>query len=479
MIFNSLAFAIFLPIVFLLYWAIPNKYRWTILLLSSYYFYLSFRPSYIILLFLTTLVTYLCAYQIRRKEKKQKFYLGLGITVLIASLFLFKYFNFFSLIVTQFLKSIAIPVPDVLVTLVLPVGISFYSFKAISYLVDVYREKIEPERHFGYFAAYLSFFPCIVSGPIDRATNTLVQMKEEKNFDYSEGVFALRLMLLGFFKKMVLSDALTKYVDVVFQDVHAFQGMALLLASILFTIQIYCDFSGYSDIAIGTARLLGIKILDNFKSPYFSTSIKEFWKRWHISLSSWFRDYLYIPLGGSRVGRVRTAINVMITFLVSGLWHGANWTYVVWGGLHGLYLVIENQWNDFKQRHITKRETKNTLIWIGKIAFTFFWINLAWIFFRAESISDAWYVVTHLFSDFNIMEGLHQIGMTMGSLIKIVPFIILLFIYDFFQLKIDLLEKMGKLPFLIRWILYFGFVFVMIVLKIHNGTSQQFIYFQF
>lgn len=335
MLFNSLPFMVFLPIVFALYWLLPHKYRWILLLLSSYYFYMSWNAKYIILILFTTGVSYGAALLLEREKvsARRKAVLLLSAVCCLGMLFFFKYFNFFSESVASVLNRFAIPINPIALKIVLPVGISFYSFQTLSYVIDVYRGNVRAERHFGIYAAFISFFPQLVAGPIERTGNLLPQIKKKQVFCYDTAVYGLKRMLWGFFKKMVIADNLAQYVDMVFAEPSGFQRTDILIAVFFFTIQIYCDFSGYSDIAVGTAKLLGINLVSNFKSPYFSTSVREFWKRWHISLSTWFRDYVYIPLGGSRCGRARQILNLLITFTVSGLWHGANWTFLVWGGV--------------------------------------------------------------------------------------------------------------------------------------------------
>lgn len=486
MIFNSLTFAVFLPIVFLLYWATLHKYRWMFLLVASYYFYMSGDVKYVLLLALITFLSYFCGIQIEKvqSQKAKKAYMWLGVIVSLASLIFFKYFEFTLDTIVRIAHAVSIPMDEFTLNIMMPLGISFYTFKAVSYVVDVYRGKEQAEHHFGYYAAFLSYFPDVISGPIDRAGILLPQLKAEKQFCYEDGVYALRLMLLGFAKKLLLADALTKYVDMIFNEVTHYSGFTLVFASFLFTIQIYCDFSGYSDIAVGVSKLFGIDLMQNFRSPYFAKSIKEFWGRWHISLSTWFRDYVYIPLGGNRVSKPRRAFNLMVTFLVSGLWHGANYTYILWGGIHGLYQVIENIFRDMAGSKRQGKETKqtgagNVIKGILQTIVTFVLVDFAWIFFRSNGLNGALYFVTHMFSDLSIGKAMLDMNMSMFNLIKIGGFIVVLAIYDYVSQKIDLLKEMDRLPAIIRWGLYLGIVLVMVVLKIHNGTSQQFIYFQF
>lgn len=334
MIFNSIAFAIFLPIVFILYWILPHRFRWLLLLISSYYFYMSWNIKYVGLIFFTTLISYLCALMIEKTQsiKFKRFYMMTSIIISIGILFLFKYFNFFSESVCNILNTFSIKLHPITLKLLLPVGISFYTFQTLSYVIDVYKGEVKAERHFGQYATFISFFPQLVAGPIERTKNLLPQIKSEHQFCYDKAVYGLRLMAWGFFKKILIADNLAIYVDKIYGNLSQYQGFSLIIATLFFTFQIYCDFSGYSDIAIGTAKLFNIDLMANFKSPYFSASVHEFWSRWHISLSTWFRDYVYIPLGGNRCTKLRHNFNLLITFLISGLWHGANWTYVVWGG---------------------------------------------------------------------------------------------------------------------------------------------------
>lgn len=334
MLFNSFSFAIFLPIVFVVYWTVPHRVRWILLLIASYYFYMSWNVKYVILILFTTVVSYTASRLIEKNYSYiwNKIFLYAAIVSCIGVLFFFKYFNFFSESINRLFAHFAIHLHLIILKYLLPVGISFYTFQTLSYVIDVYKGKVKPEHNFGIYATFISFFPQLVAGPIERTENLLPQIKARHNFDSEQALFGAKLMLWGYFKKLVIADTLAQYVDLVFANLEAYHGFDLVIAIFFFTLQIYCDFSGYSDIAIGTADLFGIKLMTNFKSPYFSSSIKEFWNRWHISLSSWFKDYIYIPLGGNRCSKARCAMNVIITFLASGLWHGANWTFIIWGG---------------------------------------------------------------------------------------------------------------------------------------------------
>lgn len=322
MLFNSLQYAIFLPIVFIIYWAIPNRYRWFLLLIASYYFYMSWNPKYVVLILGTTLISYFASLLIERSDskKKKQIILFIAAFVCLGVLFVFKYFNFAIESFCSLFSCFGIELHPTTLKLLLPVGISFYTFQTMSYVIDVYRGDVKAEHHFGYYATFISFFPQLVAGPIERTSNLLPQIKAEHKFNYDEAMYGAELMLLGFFKKIAVADIVSVYVDNGFHKLRTCTNFDLLLISLLFTIQIYCDFSGYSDIAIGSAKLLGIDLMSNFKSPYFSSTLKEFWGRWHISLSTWFRDYVYIPLGGNRCSKIRCDLNLFITFLISGLW---------------------------------------------------------------------------------------------------------------------------------------------------------------
>ncbi|MEO0581018.1 MAG: MBOAT family O-acyltransferase [Bacteroidota bacterium] len=389
MLFNSLDFLIFFPVIVGLYFALSPKYRWVLLLGASYYFYMCWKAEYIILIVFSTLVDYFAARQMVRiqEKKKRRLFLYLSLLSNLGLLFFFKYWNFFSGETRALLDSWNIMADVPTFQLLLPVGISFYTFQTLSYTIDVYNGKLEPEKNLGRFALYVSFFPQLVAGPIERATHLLPQLRQTFDFDYQRVVSGLQQMLWGFFKKVVIADRLAVYVNEIYASPGDENGLALLLATYFFAFQIYCDFSGYSDIAIGAARVMGYDLMENFRTPYLSKSIREFWSRWHISLSTWFRDYLYIPLGGNRVPQVRWFLNLFIVFVVSGFWHGANWTFLIWGALHGSYLVAEILWKrlPFAQFRGMPPQFKSILA----IGTTFHLTLLAWVFFRANSLEDA------------------------------------------------------------------------------------------
>ena len=477
MLFNSLSYAIFLPLVFIIYWLLPHKYRWILLFIASYYFYMSWNAKYVFLIFFTTFISYLAAILIEKYQHKKKLILSLSIIICIGILVFFKYLNFFFEIINEILNLINIQNNKIILNILLPVGISFYTFQTLSYVIDVYRGNIKAEKHFGYYATFVSFFPQLVAGPIERPENLLPQLKKEKQFDYNNAILGLKIMAYGFFKKIVVADNLAFYVDKVYNNLPYYQGFSLLLAAIFFSIEIYCDFSGYSDIAKGSAYLLNIELMDNFKAPYFSTNIKEFWSKWHISLSSWFKDYIYIPLGGNRCSKIKHYSNLFITFLISGLWHGANITFVIWGGLNGLLQIFEDVFN------IKKIKNVYSPLWFIKVIITFTIMTLTWIFFRAQNINEAIYVFNNMFIGIDnfknyIVSGLYSFDVTpLNLIIHLIIYLVPLTIIDCLSVKYNVIELINKKPTIVRYSLYFGLV--ILVLLLHYVGEVNFIYFQF
>ena len=468
MLFNSLHFLIFFPIILILYFSIPHKYRWTILLIGSYYFYMSWKPEYIILIMISTLIDYIAGIQIYNtvSKRKKKIFLGLSLLTNLGLLFAFKYFNFFSDSTRAVLQQFAIPFDPITLAVLLPIGISFYTFQTLSYTIDIYRGKIKPEKHLGIFAVFVSYWPQLVAGPIEKAAHLIPQFYKKHKFEYARAVSGCRLMLWGFFKKMVIADGVAITVNIVFNNPGAYSGPYLILATMFFAIQIYCDFSGYVDIARGAARIMGIELSENFKMPYLSKSIGEFWKRWHITLSNWFKDYVYISLGGNRVSVPRWYVNILIVFIISGLWHGANWTFVIWGALHGLYLIIEiilkPVTNKIKLNHYARR-------FIG-LAWTFILVNIGWVFFRANNFSDAIYILTHMFtSTGDIIVGV--------VFIFAIVFIILVMDLIYINQKALLFWRRLNQIWLLRWLVYIALIFTILLFGINK--SVEFIYFQF
>lgn len=396
MIFNSFHFIYFFIIVTSLYFTLPHRQRWLLLLLSSCYFYMAFVPIYILILGFTIVVDYFAGIYIENAHgKRRKLFLIYSLVANIGILCIFKYYNFINTNFSYLLHGFGLSNPIPYLSILLPIGLSFHTFQAMSYTIEVYRGNQKAERHFGIYALYVMFFPQLVTGPIERPQNLLHQFREKHHFDNDRVFEGLKLMIWGLFKKLVIADRLGIYVNGAYNYVDQQDGMTLLLATIFFSFQVYCDFSGYSDIAIGTAKVLGFDLMTNFRRPIFAKSTGEFWKRWHISLSTWFKDYLYFPMGGSKGSVPRWYFNLMVVFLISGLWHGANWTYIIWGGINGFYLVFAI---------ITKkyREKFNSFIGINKfprlnlffqILITFFLITFSRIFFRSKTVEDAFAVI--------------------------------------------------------------------------------------
>lgn len=439
MVFNSFAFLLYFPIVLLLYRILPLKIRWVMLLAVSLLFYMSWQADLIYLIMFTTVVSYVCALLIERfegKRGKQKACMIVAVVASLTVLFFFKYFNFLAENVIDLLNLIGLNVSDFALDLILPVGISFYTFQTLSYVIDVYRGSIKAERHFGYYALYVSFFPQLVAGPIERPENLLPQLKTKNPFNVNDTVVGLKFMMVGFFKKIAVADQISKYVDAVYNnadtvDVNTVNAFTVVLATVLFAVQIYCDFSGYTDIAIGCSRVMGIKLMQNFNDPYSATNIKDFWRRWHISLTSWFTDYVYIPLGGSRCSKARHLTNIMIVFLVSGIWHGAAWTYILWGVMHGVYQVVGNLTAKPRSKLIAKMglNEKGALVCGVRRVITFILVCIAWMMFRANSLYDFGVLFTTLFKgwgDVSFSASMDALGMDLIAAITTVLSIIMI-----------------------------------------------------
>jgi len=482
MLFDSIQFIIFLPCVIILYYLLPHKIRWILLLGASYYFYMVWRPEYIILIIVSTLVDYFAGLMMEKQasKKKRKALLLLSLFVNLGLLFVFKYFNFFNQELGRFYSLVSNnEYPIAGLNLILPMGISFYTFQTLSYTIDVYRGTRKAERHIGYFASYVTYFPQLVAGPIERSDRLLPQLRQKHKFDYENTMSALMRILWGFFKKIVIADRVAIIVNTIYGDLPSYSGIYLIVATLGFAIQIYADFSAYSDIAIGSAKLMGIDLMENFKMPYFSKSMSEFWSRWHISLSSWFKDYLYIPLGGSRVGKKwRRYANVMIVFLVSGFWHGANWTFLIWGFLHGFYQIVERLLSDLFKKIKMSFELPNYI----KRIITFALVLFAWVFFRADNISDAYYVITHSgFSNVYAVfsPSMYGLGLDRKDFMLLIFSVIFLTITDALRYKRKI-HSIVNAPYFVKGVLCIILLLFVIVFSYHNvGPPSEFIYFQF
>jgi len=472
MLFNSLSFLLFFPIVCVLYYAIPStrvKVRNLLLLIASYYFYMNWEPAYAILLLASTVVTYLAAFGIAhfRDKRKRTFCLVSGLVLNLAILFLFKYYNFLASNIEEALRmsGFGIHIPGF--HMLLPVGISFYVFQALGYSIDVYRQTTKAEHDFMTYALFVSFFPQLVAGPIERSRNLLPQFRQQHRFNYDEVMSGIKLMVWGYFLKLVLADRCGLYVDAVFNNIEMHNGGSYLLASLLFPFQIYGDFAGYSLIAIGVARVLGFHLMENFRRPYFACSIGEFWHRWHISLSTWFKDYVYIPLGGNRSSKSRQYFNLMVTFMVSGIWHGANWTFLCWGGLHGILLCIE------KLLGIGKKDysgCKKLCHW----GVTFALVCLSWILFRASNLNDAVIVVSGIFCKMGLPNVTFAMFTELCLAALAIALLLLKELSDEFCWKWHISESRY---WLVRHLYIVGMIAMILLFGVLDG--DQFIYFQF
>ena len=477
MLFNSIPFLFFLPTVFIIYWGIFQKSiksQNAIILLASYVFYGWWDFRFLTLLFASTVVDFLIGkYLYKEKNKfRRKVLLSLSLIFNLGLLFFFKYYNFFIDNWIESWASLGVEMHASSLNIILPVGISFYTFQTLSYTIDIYRRKIEPTDNFINFSAFVAFFPQLVAGPIERAKHLLPQFTRKRVFKKDIGISGLYLILWGLFKKIVIADSCALYVDAIFNDYEEMNSASLLLGMIYFAFQIYGDFSGYSDIAIGTGRLFGFDLMQNFNYPYFSRNISEFWRRWHISLSTWFRDYVYIPLGGSRGSNSQKIRNIFIIFLVSGFWHGANWTFIVWGGLHGIFFLALLKGNQNRKYLHSVAENKNvpTFRELTQMVFTFGLTSFAWIFFRAENLKTAVHFIERIFTNFNF--GIQYLSIERYN-------VEMLLVITFFVL-VEWFHRNLEHPFTgrFKWMKITGIILMLLTLGVYS-KQQDFIYFQF
>jgi D-alanyl-lipoteichoic acid acyltransferase DltB (MBOAT superfamily) len=448
------------------------KHRKILLLLAGWFFYAAWKPEYIFLLLLSTLVDFVAAKQIYKTGniRKKNMFLILSIIVNLGILFGFKYFNFFDRNLFRFLSVFNLEYSKTFNDFILPVGISFYTFQTMSYTIDVYRKKNIPENKFWNFALFVSFFPQLVAGPIERFSKLMPQFEKKHVFEYKRVTSGLKLIFWGFFQKIVIADSMQRFVEIVYSNPSNYQGLDILLVTLFFGVQIYGDFSGYNDIARGSARILGYELSINFNLPYFSKSFAEFWRRWHITLSSWFRDYVYIPLGGNRSKtKIRIYFNLMITFVLSGFWHGASWTFIIWGMLHGIYYISERLFNS---RFGVLVFYKYKLFKVFKIIFVFALVNFAWIFFRSKSITIAYTLIQNLF-DFSLIKlSFDRTSVAINIILSS-----LLFIVHFIERKKDIITFVSEQNLIVRYSIYYTLILIMI--GFGNFGLQEFIYFQF
>lgn len=488
MLFNSFPYMVFFPSVAGLYFLFPHRFRWALLLAASYFFYMCWEPGYALLIATSTLVDYLAGLLMGRHAARagRRKYLVLSLCVNLGLLGFFKYYNFFNATLRGVLAYWRIPfaLPDS--DFLLPVGISFYTFQTLSYTIEVYRGHKQPEKHLGIFALYVAFFPQLVAGPIERARNLLPQFFEQHAFDYQRVTDGLKLMAWGLFKKIVVADRLAVAVDTVYGEPQSYAGPGLTLATVFFAFQVYCDFSGYSDMAIGAAQVLGFRLMDNFRRPYFATSVRDFWRRWHISLSTWFRDYLYIPLGGSRASRTAWVRNILVVFLLAGLWHGANWTFIAWGGLHAVYMIVSRATDHFRadaRARLGLDHAPRTTRILQTLT-TFVLVTFAWIFFRAADMADARHIVTHLNQGWGVLfrvEALRatvlSLGLTARELLVVVGALFVIECGHVLQRRESIRARLARQPMWFRWAAYSALLWSLVLFGV--SRSEEFIYFMF
>lgn len=497
MLFNSYEFLIFFPVVLAVYFFIPKKIRYIWLLAASYYFYMSWNPKYAVLIAISTVITYLSGILIQRAreknaEKRMKWIVAGSFISNLGILAFFKYFDFFLDNLNILLSNAGVNIVSKPFDIILPVGISFYTFQALSYTMDVYRNKISAERNLLKYMLFVSFFPQLVAGPIERSENLLKQVREVhliKLWNFERISSGLILMLWGYFQKVVIADRASIFVDAVYSEYWMYGSVELIMATVLFALQIYCDFASYSLIAIGAAKVMGFDLMENFNAPYFAVSIKDFWRRWHISLSTWFRDYLYIPLGGSRKGKIKKYGNLMLTFLVSGFWHGASWSFVVWGGLHGIYQIIGDFSAPIKTKILSAFHVKTECLSyrLGQSFITFVMVCFAWIFFRMNSISNSLRFIRRIFTSMDLWvlydQSLYTIGLNQTQMGILLISLLVLFLVDVIRYKknctIDVFLKEQNIWF--RWGIMYLLLFAVIIYGVYGPEydASAFIYFQF
>ncbi len=488
MLFNSTQYAIFFPIVVAIYFAVPHRFRWALLLLASYYFYMCWKPGYVVLIIISTVIDYAAGLLMGAASSQtvRRRYLILSLCSNLGMLFFFKYYNFFNdslrLVTDKLDLGISLPATHFL----LPVGLSFYTFQSLTYTIGVYRGTVKVERRLGIFAAYVCFFPQLVAGPIERAQNLLPQFFEKHRFDYDNATDGLKLIMWGLFKKSVIADRLAQLVDQVYNQPGEYEGLGLAIATLFFAVQIYCDFSGYSDMAIGSAQMLGFRLMENFRRPYYATSSADFWRRWHISLSTWFRDYLYIPLGGNRVSVPRWYLNIMIVFALSGLWHGASWKFLAWGALHGSYMIVGQVSRPVRERCVSLLRLSScpglhrglqTLTTFGLVTF-------AWIFFRANSISDAFYIIGHLLTGWDVVfdasrlaDSVFSLGLPQNEFLLVLAMIAILECGHLLQSRGNVRRMLARHPLVLRWTAYSALLWIIFLFGVFR--HREFIYFTF
>lgn len=501
MVFNSFSFLIFFPVVLAVYFVIPKRIRYIWLLITSYYFYMSWNPKYAVLIGISTVITYLSGIFLnktdgieeeKKRVKRKNLIVAGSFVTNLGILFFFKYFDFALANINAVLSRLNIEAINKPFDVLLPVGISFYTFQALSYTMDVYRGEMKAEKNLFRYALFVSFFPQLVAGPIERSTSLMPQIQkvhEIKVWNYKNITDGLAVMLWGYFMKMVVADRLAILVDTVFGNFREYGATALILAAVFFAFQIYCDFASYSLIAVGSAKVMGFTLMENFNTPYFSRSIKEFWRRWHVSLSTWFKDYLYIPLGGNRKGKIRTYLNLMITFLVSGLWHGASFSYVAWGGLHGLFQIIGDILKPWKQKvwKLCGVRTETYSYKLLQCITTFVLVDIAWIFFRCTSFREAVAYIGRIMTNWDpwslFNSSIFTLGLSSVEFLVAVISLVILFMADRirFRKNMQLNEYLNTQCLWFRWGVYIFLFCSILIFGIYGPSydAAQFYYFQF
>lgn len=466
MLFNSYQFLYFFIGVTALFFLLPHKIRWVLLLSASCFFYMFFKPEYILILLFTIIIDYYAGIFIERqteKTKKKKFLIA-SLVANIGVLALFKYYNFLNTNISGLLNVFDVKNPIPYLNIILPIGLSFHTFQAMSYTIEVYRGNQKAEKHFGIYSLYVMFYPQLVAGPIERPQNILHQFYERKEFNFDNAVLGTNLIFIGLFKKMVIADRLAVYVNQVYQNLDTSNTISAWMAAVFFSFQIYCDFSGYSDIARGTAKFMGYDLMLNFNRPYLSRSVSEFWTRWHISLSSWFKDYLYIPLGGNRVSKMKLYRNIFVVFLISGLWHGANFTFIIWGGLHALFVVIESLVPKVKSQIVFTKLIQQAIVFIL--------VTVAWVFFRASTLSEALQMIKLMFSA-DISFNLTELSAGKGPFNLLLSLVAVVFLFLIYFLPAEMRFKNLKLN------IAFLTTVIFLLFILSKDAQGEFIYFQF
>ncbi len=488
MLFNSVPFIFFFPLVTILFFVVPQPYRWFLLLMASCIFYTWFIPVYLVVLFVLILIDYWMGIWIEDSMLKgvdARKYLIVSIVSMCSILFFFKYFDFFGANLSSIAGFFGLNYPPKVLGLIIPIGLSFHTFQSLSYVIEVYKGRQKAERHFGIYALYVMFYPQLVAGPIERPYNLLPQFREKQSVDYQRISDGLKLMAWGMFKKVVIADRLAVLVDQVFRDVGSYHGPEFVVALFFFAFQLYCDFSGYCDIAVGSAKVMGFKLMDNFRYPYFSRSVRKFWRCWHISLFSWLRDYVFIPLCRHRYFKHFRRVNIFLMFLISGVWHGAGWTYVAWGALTGFYVVLDAATEDFRKnmRRIVGIKEENFFLKAWQVSATFLLFCFSAIFFRAETMQDSWFILRQLPAgwpqgSFNVSDFCYaRFGLDVTWFSISINLVIVLVFIDLLQRGTSGRPVFSNDPVWVRWSYYYGLVLGMIFLG-HYGQNQ-FVYFQF